>query len=179
MKIESNKVLEMVSAFVLLGVSIYFGYNSKPAEMGGLTIAAGFLGLVFANLDKFKSFKAAGVEAQLREEQIKAVLEKEIEAPTDFFDETESQVPNVSLVPDNAKSVLESLQSHEYTWRYVSGISKETSLTRVQVKESLQWLSEHGYAKKSLGKNGEIWASTQEGRYLYAVICFDGGVPVA
>ncbi|ENM5799901.1 hypothetical protein NTH31_003940 [Vibrio mimicus] len=177
MKIESSKVLGIISAFVLLGVPIYFGYNSKPAEMG-LTIASGFLGLVFANLDKFKSFKAAGVEAQLREEQIKAVLEKEIETSTDVLDETEAQVPNVSLVPEDVKSVLKALQSHEYTWRYVSGISKETSLTRVQVKESLTWLSEHGYARKSLGKNGEIWASTQEGRYLYAVICFDG-VPVA
>ncbi|GEM_PF-2016713 len=176
MKIESSKVLQVISAIVMLIVSLYFGYEGKPTEMG-LTIAAGFLGLVFANLEKFQSFKAAGVEAQLKVEQIEAVLEKETEDPTEEIDEVGSQVPNLNLVSENTKSVLSALQNHKYTWRYISGLSKETRLTRSQVKESLLWLSEHGYARKSLGKNGEIWASTQEGRYLFAVVCFSD-VPV-
>jgi hypothetical protein len=176
-KSESNKVLQVVSAFVMLITSLYFGYESKPTEMG-LTIVAGFLGLVFANLEKFQSFKAGGVEAQLKVDQFEAILEKETEAPTEEVDEAEAQVPNVALVPENTKSVLSALQNHEYTWRYVSGLSKETNLSRNQVKESLLWLSEHGYARKSLGKSGEIWASTQEGRYLFAIIRFSD-VPTA
>lgn len=176
MKIKSSKVLQTVSAFVMLVAPLYFGYEGKPTEMG-LTIAAGCLGLIFANLEKFQSFKAAGVEAQLKVEQIEAILEKETEASAEEVDEAGTQVPNVDLVSENTKRVLNALQNHEYTWRYVSGLSKETSLPRNQVKESLLWLSEHGYARKSLGKNGEIWASTQEGRYLFAVICFSD-VPV-
>lgn len=177
MNIESSKVLQFVSAFVMLFAPLYFGYGGKPTEMG-LTIAAGFLGLVFANLEKFQSFKAAGIEALLKVEQIEAVLEKETEAPTEEIDEAEAQVPNVDLVSENTKNVLSALQNHEYTWRYTSGLSKETGLTRSQVKESLLWLSEHGYARKSLGKNGDIWACTQEGRSLFAVICFSD-VPTA
>ncbi|MFB9330112.1 hypothetical protein ACFFSY_29565 [Paenibacillus aurantiacus] len=55
-------------AILLLGPSMYFGYKSQPAEMG-IAVAAGALVIFFLNLDKFQSFKAAGVEAQLKEVQ--------------------------------------------------------------------------------------------------------------
>ncbi|WP_341664279.1 hypothetical protein [Vibrio sp.] len=164
-----NKILPAVSAFVMLVMPLYFGYIGKPTEMG-LIIAAGFLGLVFSNLGKFHSFKAAGVEAQLKVEQIEAVLERETEAPTDELEDPEAQAVNVELVSDSTKSVLKALQNNEYTWRYASGLSKETNLNHSQVKASLQWLCEHGYARKSLGKKGDIWASTQDGRYLFSAI---------
>ncbi|ARC94519.1 hypothetical protein B6A42_23715 [Vibrio coralliilyticus] len=172
---EPNKVLQCLSGTVMLGVSLYFGSMSKPTEMA-LAITAGFLGLIFANLDKFKSFRAGNLEAQLREEQIEAVLEKETETSIEGIDEVNAQVPSVNLVSESSKNVLTALQDHKYTWRYVSGLSKETNLTRIQIKESLQWLSENGYVKKSLGKNGEIWASTPEGRYLFALIRFNSMV---
>jgi hypothetical protein len=174
-------ILSVLSAITLLFVSIYFGYVGKATEMG-LAIAAGFIGLVFSSLDKFESFKAGGVEAKLRAEQIKAVLEKEIES--DYSEEAESpdiEVPNLNLVPENAQKVLVSLHDPNYTWRYVLGICRSTKIDRTEVKVALEWLVVHGYVKKSIGKNGEIWALTTEGRSLYLRIIFknvQGGVPV-
>ena len=140
-------ILRVLSAVTLLFVSIYFGYVGKATEMG-LAIAAGFLGLVFSSLDKFESFKAGGVEAKLRAEQIKAVLEKEIES--DYSEEIESpdiEVPNLDLVPEDAQKVLASLHDTNYTWRYVSGICKSTKIDRAAVKVALEWLVIHSYAK--------------------------------
>lgn len=173
-------ILRVISAIVLLFVPIYFGYVGKTTEMG-LIIGAGFLGLVFSSIDKFESFKAGGVEAKMRAELIDAVIEKEIES--DYPQEIESAdigIPNLDLIPDNAQNVLLALHDPNYTWRYVSGISKSTDLDKKTVKIALKWLSEHGYAKKSIGKSGEIWALTSEGRTLYFRIRFkgvQGGLP--
>jgi len=54
-----------VFLYLLVG-AMFFGYQGKAAEMG-LTIVAGALGLAFLNLDRFRSIKAAGFEAQLRD----------------------------------------------------------------------------------------------------------------
>ncbi|WP_236727772.1 hypothetical protein [Aliivibrio fischeri] len=176
---QFNMILRAISAIILLLVPIYFGYLGKTTEMG-LLIVSGFLGLVFSSLDKFESFKAGGVEAKLRYEQIKAVLEKEIEP--EYSNETESSDinnPNLKLVPENAQSVLTALNNSDYTWRYVSGISQSIKLDRIDVKAALKWLFEHGYVKKSIGKNGQIWTVTSEGRNLYVRIRFkdvQGGV---
>ena len=173
-------ILRVFSAIVLLFVPIYFGGVGKTTEMG-LIIGAGFLGLVFSSIDKFESFKAGGVEAKMRAELIDAVIEKEIES--DYPQEIESagiEITNLSLIPDNAQTVLLALNDPDYTWRYVSGVSKSTKVDRVAVKVALKWLSDHGYAKKSIGKNGEIWALTSDGRNLYLRVRFkdvQGGIP--
>ena len=177
-KFES--ILRTASSAILLIVTIYFGYVGKPTEMG-LAITAGFIGLVFSSLDKFESFKAGGVEAKLKLEQLDAIIDKQTES--DYFEGQESPeigIPNLDLVPENAQNVIAALHDPHYTWRYVTGVCKATKLNRGSVKAALEWLVDHGYAKKSIGKNGEIWALTSEGRSLYLRVRFknvQGGVP--
>jgi hypothetical protein len=183
LKLKAQKfesILRAASAAVLLIVPIYFGYVGKPTEMG-LVIAAGFIGLVFSSLDKFESFKAGGIEAKLKLEQIDAIIDKQTES--DYSEGLESpgiEIPNLDLVPKNAQDVLAALHDPNYTWRYVSGVCKATKLNRGSVQAALEWLVAHGYVKKSIGKNGEIWALTSEGRSLYVRVRFknvQGGVP--
>lgn len=48
----------------MLGVIFYFGYQSKPTEMG-LVIVGCAIALSFVNIDKIKKFKGAGFEAEM------------------------------------------------------------------------------------------------------------------
>jgi hypothetical protein len=69
-----------------MGPSLLFGYLGKPTEMG-LAIAAGALTVMFLNLDKFQSFSAAGVQAELKKtvEQAYATIEQIKEIITPFI----------------------------------------------------------------------------------------------
>jgi hypothetical protein len=60
-----NFLKHTLTLFSIMGPSFYFGYIGKPTEMG-LAIAAGALTVIFLNIDKFQSFSAAGVQAELK-----------------------------------------------------------------------------------------------------------------
>ncbi|KZN57606.1 hypothetical protein N473_06935 [Pseudoalteromonas luteoviolacea CPMOR-1] len=163
-----NSIFKVASAIYLLTVPTYFGVCNQTAEMG-LAIAIGFLGLTFANLDKFKHFKAPGVEALLKSEQIQAVLDKETEVIKDDKEVSGQQV-DVHTIPIDVQAIVKALRHHKYTWRYASGIAEDTNMKRTTVSRYLNWLLEHHYVKKSFGDNGPIWALTNSGLYLYAKI---------
>jgi DNA-directed RNA polymerase subunit F len=81
------KFLKNTIYFLLIMVpSLYFGYIGKAAEMG-LAIAAGALTVMFLNLDKFQSFSAAGVQAELKKtvEEAYATIEQIKEIITPFI----------------------------------------------------------------------------------------------
>ena len=62
---NGNKLIFGTSfVFMLLAVG-YFGYLDRPSVMA-LAIAAGAIGMAFANLDKFTRIKGAGFEAELK-----------------------------------------------------------------------------------------------------------------
>jgi len=161
--------VSIASFTTILGGGILFGVLSRPTEMG-LAIIAGAISLTFLNLDKFRKFRGAGFEAELVE-QIQAVIEKETEQS--FSGEEGKSVPDISQVDKNTRAVIDALQHPEYTWRYMGGLKKETKLSTSEIKKSLSWLKENGYAKQSLGKHGTIWNLTDDGRYLSAVIDFE------
>lgn len=170
-KNKMKKIVEYSSFTVMLGVSVIFGFMGYAAEMA-LAIVAGAIAFAFANIDRFSKIKGAGFEAELRE-KIQAVIEKETE-PELFSDgEAQTPVPNSRLVNENTRKVISALQHHEYTWRYINGIKKETQLSSEQIETSLDWLISNGYARQSLGKSGQIWSLTEDGRYLSAVIAFE------
>jgi hypothetical protein len=58
-KLNIGLIISMVTGSMLLGML------GKPAEMG-LFVAAGGIGLSFANIDKIQRFKGAGFEAEMR-----------------------------------------------------------------------------------------------------------------
>lgn len=167
--------VEISSFVVILVGSIIFGLLGKPIEMG-LLIASGAVSLFFLNLEKFSSFKAAGIEANLRD-KIEAVVEKEtepfIKQSSDLSGEEENPVPETSLIDKNTRKVIEALHHPEYTWRYLEGLKQDTKLNASEIKSSLRWLIDHGYARQSFGKYGTIWNLTEHGRYLNAVIGFE------
>ncbi|MBE9535734.1 MAG: hypothetical protein IMF07_01000 [Proteobacteria bacterium] len=146
-----------------------FGFLGKPAEMG-LAIVASGIALVFADIERFKRVKGAGFEAEMHE-QLVAVIEKQTELPPATDEETNS--PLLASVDNATKVVMNALEHPEYTWRYFSGIKKDSKLLEEKVFEVLHWLVENGFARRSHGKHGPIWTLTEEGRHLNIVCDFE------
>ena len=153
-----NSILSGCSAIALLGVSSVFGFMGMPAEMG-LAILAGALGLAFSNIDNIAEFSGAGFTAKMRT-QIQAVIDKE----TEQEDRTEYK-----SITDPQESIIKALRDPRYTWRTLSGISKEASLTEQEAWSILVSLIQKGLARTgNNNKTGEmIWSLTQEG-FAYA-----------
>ena len=149
-----NSILSSCSAIALLGVSAVFGFMGMPAEMG-LAILAGALGLAFSNIDNIAEFGGAGFIAKMKP-QIQAVIDKE----TEQEDRTE-----YTSITDPEKTVIKALRDPRYTWRTLSGISKEVSLTESETWSILVSLIQKGLARTgNKNKTGEmIWSLTQEG----------------
>ena len=163
-KISANSL----SFGVLLGVSTLFGCFGRTTEMG-ITVIAGGLGFAFANIDKFASIKGGGFEAVLKD-QVKAIVEKETEQePSEAENETTSMfsVEAYGNIDEDYNKVIVALKNPKYTWRYVSGVTKETGIARDKVINSLTWLESNALAKKSKGTTGEIWAMTLKGRRAF------------
>lgn len=165
-----NKFIEIISFITILGVSLIFGILGKSVEMG-LAIVAGSIAFSFANLEKFKKIKGAGFEAELKE-KIEAVIEKETEYSVSG--EEDLPLPNTKLIDKNTRAVINALQHHKYTWRYLGGIKADTKLTTAEIDTSIKWLIENGYVKQSIGSHGIIWNLTEDGRHLSAMIDFEG-----
>ncbi|MBV2135334.1 MAG: hypothetical protein KUF79_00840 [Candidatus Thiodiazotropha sp. (ex Ctena orbiculata)] len=174
-KNEMKKIVEYSSFAVMLGISVIFGFMGHAAEMA-LAIVAGAIAFSFANIERFSKIKGAGFEAEFRE-KIQAVIEKETEPEPVADGEFQNPVPNSRLVDENTRKVISALLHPEYTWRYLNGIKKETGLSSEDIRASIDWLITNGYARQSLGKSGQIWSLTEDGRYLFAVIAFEDVQP--
>lgn len=169
---DIRKIAEICSFLMLLGGSLILGFMGRTTEMG-LAIGAGAIGLSFLNLEQIASLKGAGIELITKDklDKLEVLIEKETEPS--YSGEEGDSVPDVSQVNSNTRAVINTLQHHEYTWRYLGGIKNDSKLTSDEIKKSLGWLIENGYAKQSLGKHGTIWNLTKDGRYLSAVIDFE------
>jgi hypothetical protein len=156
------KVLVQVAAYwVLLVVSVVLGFLGKPSEMA-LSILAGTLGLIFADIDRFVRLGRAHLDAGVRE-KLEAILEKEIEP---------AALPHlhraIAPIDDNTLRVMEALRDSRFTWRHLGGLSEETALSQQAVSASLGWLVTHDLAKESDGADGPIWSLTPRGRHVHA-----------
>lgn len=161
-----NTIVQVISfVFLMLG-SFFFGYAGKPTEMG-LCILAGALSLAFANIDKISKFKGAGFEAEMRD-KVEAMVAKEAEPSTDR--EAAGIVAIGYSLDEEAKQVLKCLGNSKYTWRSVSGMSKEAGLSASTVRRSVQWLSRNALVVQAgLGKQVN-WGLTEEGRHLFNAV---------
>ncbi|MGX9728358.1 MAG: hypothetical protein ACTFAK_13910 [Candidatus Electronema sp. VV] len=159
-----NCIMQVSSFAVLLLGSLFFGLLGKTTEMG-LAILAGCLSLAFANLDKISKFKGAGFEAEMRGEEVAAMIAKDTEPPRDQ-DSSLFTIRAYSL-DDTAKQVVKSLGDSKYTWRSLNGISNESNLPASDVREKLNWLKINGLAIQPGISHQDNWGLTEEGRNLF------------
>ena len=159
------KQLSQIASFIVLLIgSLVLGLLGKSTEMG-LAVVAGAIGLAFTNIDKIAHFKGAGFEATMRD-KIETIIEKETE-PEIVESEGGATMQAYGLVGE-ANDVVRALKNPKFTWRYISGLSKESGASPEKVKETLEWLIENGLAKVSKGKNGKIWSLSSKGREVFA-----------
>ncbi len=154
-----NSIIQFLSAVVLLGISVCFGFMSKPTEMG-LAILAGALGLAFSNLDKFSEFSGAGFSAKMKD-QVQAVIDKETEElPVKTVEATGTEIST------EEQSMLEALANPKYTWRTLPGLSKTTTVNESEAREILVKLTRKGLVRcGNKNETGEmIWSLTPLGR---------------
>lgn len=153
-----NICLKVISAIVLLVVPVWFGYLTKTTEMG-LSILAGALGLAFSNLDKISEFSGAGFSAKMKE-QVQAVIDKETEVSP------EREGNEASISNSKETKVLKALADPKYTWRTLSGLSKDTGLNESELLKMLTLLVGNELAQcANKNKTGEmIWSLTTLGR---------------
>jgi len=156
-------VFKVSSAIILLVVPCYFGYMSQPTEMG-LSILAGALGLAFANLDKLSEFSGAGFSAKMKD-QMQAVVEKETEFTP--FERGENQGTRSAPIDE---AILNALSDPKYTWRTLSGISKDAHCTEEEAWTALVSLVGDKLVRVTNKNNtGDmIWALTSRGRQIVA-----------
>ena len=153
--------VQIVSYVVLLGGTLLFGFLRGYKEMG-IWVLAGFLGMGFLNIDKMERFRGAGFEAVMRD-QLEAIVVKETE-PDVQERQSGDRIESYGFVGDESPRVVKALMNPTYTWRNVSGISKESGVSPEKVQETLDWLLKNGLAKSSQG----AWALTEKGREVGA-----------
>jgi len=160
----NNNYLNIAAYIVLFGFSLLFGFLGKPTEMG-LAILAGSLGLAFLNIDKIKRFKGAGFEAEMKEKQLNAIIQKETEPVEEI-----SHGFTCEAYGSDEKSgkVIKALLNERYTWRYLEGISKESGLSREESLEILNWLYYNQLATQIVSDSGKLWSLTAKGRNVFA-----------
>ncbi len=151
------------SAVVLLAVPCYFGYMAQPTEMG-LAILAGALGLAFSNIDKLSEFSGAGFSAKTKD-RIQAVVEKETEIT--YSPSGGGQITQASPLEI---SILKALYSPRYTWRTLSGVSRDAGCSESEAWTVLVNLVSDKLVRVANKNNtGEmIWALTTKGRQFAA-----------
>lgn len=160
-KIPMMKQLIQFFAYTILLVgTMAFGFLGKPTEMG-LAIVASAIALAFSDIERFKRFKGAGFEAELKE-QVEAIVEKQTEPI--HAEDSDATSPLAATIDPKTKVVMNALQHPEFTWRYLDGVIKDSKQPRELVIKTLQWLVENGFARRSIGKHGPIWSLTEEGR---------------
>ena len=152
--------IQFIAYTILLVGTMVFGFLGKPTEMG-LAIVASAIALVFSDIERFKRFKGAGFEAELRE-QMEAIVEKQTEPI--LAEDSEATSPLAATIDSKTKAVMDALHNPQFTWRYLSGITKESKQPKELVIKTLKWLVENGFARRSVGKHGPIWSLTEEGR---------------
>ncbi len=159
------KLLPVLSGLMLYGVSTWLGVLGKPTEMA-LAIAAGSLGFVFSNIDRFIKVKGPGFEAEMRE---RFAAESVVVEQTDNIDHLRALGFQID---SSRQSIMSALIHTDYHARYVGGISTETGLKKEVVSGELEWLLNNGLVTRRVGKSGYLWNLTQKGMALLPMVIF-------
>ena len=95
---------------------------------------------------------------------VEPIISKETEAQEAEVTESSIKVRAFNLDED-AKKVLDSLDSGRYAWRSLTGIAEQTGLPKESVLNSLDWLSSNGLVVKTSEKGR--WGLTLKGREVF------------
>jgi predicted transcriptional regulator len=158
-------IIAQIASFILLLLGTFtFGLLGKTTEMG-LCILAGAISLAFTNIDKISKFKGAGFEAEMREKAVDAIIAKEAE-PEQNETGLIFSLKSYGL-DENTRQVVNALGNSKYTWRTLSGIAKESGLSKNAIKESVNWLMLNGLVIQAGSKIYANWGLSEDGRNLY------------
>jgi len=105
------RFITILMSLVSFSAFIYFGYADKSVQMGQ-AFAMVFLTLAFLNLDKFKSIKGPGIEAQLQETVKEAyVKQAKLQELLSKMKEEEEKLSALSSQTAKTRDELNLLQS--------------------------------------------------------------------
>lgn len=91
-------------------------------------------------------------------------VKKELEdSNTESDSEDIEEAYNTSDLSENQKKVLEAFLKSRFTYRSITGISKESSLDKTVVKQTLIELQNRGLIEVVQRKKGSRWKVTSEG----------------
>lgn len=148
-------VLKWASMLMLFVVSTAMGLLGLTAEMG-LAVAAGALGLAFANLDRFKKFSAAGFSAEMVEQ----VFQKEPE------EQEKTNVATAELEAEVARALL----SQRYDWRTIKGIAADAGAKEQEIWTCLLDMYRKGLVKSGNKTSGAmVWSATPRLKQAYGI----------
>jgi hypothetical protein len=91
------------------------------------------------------------------------ILEKETEQDT-TSDDTEQNYAASQHISSDEEKILKTLGEGEYALRSISGIKKDSGLTKEVINTGLNNLINKGLAVQTMGKKGLRWYITQSGR---------------
>lgn len=95
--------------------------------------------------------------------EVQPIIIKETEAdPEDEYSVLERKIEDLN---PNSVNILLAFHESNYTWRSISGLSKDTRIDKETIKDELEDLAEQGFVVSKEGKRGGIrWALSYKGK---------------
>lgn len=95
--------------------------------------------------------------------EVQPIITKETETdPEEEYSIMSKKIENLS---PNSVNILIAFHEGKYTWRSISGISKETGIDRETIKDELEDLAEEGFVVTKESKRGGVrWALSNKGK---------------
>ncbi len=137
-----------------------------------ITLILLFIALIPWLSPLFKSLEIPGgwkIEFQEIKEKMETIIAKETE-PVDVEMGPAFRVKAFSVNDELTSLVMKALGNPKYTWRYESGLMKETKLSAKEVLKSIAWLLENKLITESKIRDRKQWALSQDGRDLLSSI---------
>ncbi|ABW66230.1 hypothetical protein [Desulfosudis oleivorans] len=158
-------------AFALLVAGLILSFLGKSTNLA--TYGAAFLCFIFSQLHRFESFEGLGLKAKVRdiEETVDTLIsssasdtEEKIDTPVSIEDLTKEL--NLSHSSEAAlDTILRRLQDSKFSFRSISGLAKDTRMTRHTVESVLARLYDLGYLHKAHSKSkGLLWSLSEKGK---------------
>lgn len=138
----------------------------------GITLTLLLIALIPWLSPVFKSLQFPGgwkIEYQEIKDKMETIIAKETE-PLDEISPSTFMIKAFSVNDEPTRLVIKALGNPKYTWRFVSGLMKETNLAADEVLKAINWLLENELVTELRIKDKRQWALTQDGRDLLAGI---------
>jgi hypothetical protein len=161
----------LVPLFLTMISSSLTSFNEKEPEkyfvFAGFCLIAAISSSAFIRTVSDRILKKAEEAKQIAEnvqKEFLPILDKETEIDTDEEIMRTSEANAESKEPVN-EDILLALSTNKYTWRSLSGLSKELNIDKNVLREELEKLESNGYVNtKKSTKGGKRWSITLSGK---------------